>query len=71
MNTYEVKRRTFEAEKFPGGSDERAKLNCDTATSEYMHSYKYAVVSFAPTMTFRTKSEAQDYADRKNKEATQ
>lgn len=36
-------KRTFEAEKYPKDSEERARLNLDGATSEYMHSHRYMV----------------------------
>ena len=41
---YSVYKRTFEARKFPVGSAERNKLNESAITSEYMISYKYAVI---------------------------
>lgn len=34
-------KRTFEAKKYAKGSPERAALNTDPLTSEYMPSYKY------------------------------
>jgi hypothetical protein len=37
----DVIRRTFEAATHPKGSEERARLNCDARTSEYMPSYRY------------------------------
>lgn len=37
----EILRRTFEAAKYPKGSQEREKLNEDSVTGEYMTSYKY------------------------------
>lgn len=59
-------RRTFEASKFHKGSTERAKLNEDVLTSEYMTSHKYLLrVPFNPPAqpffneTFRTKREAE------------
>ena len=54
-------KRTFEALKFPKGSPERAKLNEDWLTSEYMPSHGYGVRnddgSHLP-YTYRTKAEA-------------
>ena len=54
-------RRTFEALKFPKGSQERTKLNEDWLTSEYMPSHGYGVRnddgSHLP-FTYRTKAEA-------------
>lgn len=41
---YDVYKRTFEAKKFPKDSAERSILNESSITSEYMTSYKYAVV---------------------------
>jgi hypothetical protein len=38
-----IKRRTFEAAKYPKGSPERAKLNECSLTSEYMTSYRYTI----------------------------
>ena len=56
-----VKRRTFEALKYPKGSDERVRLNLDWLTSEYMPSYRYGLRnadgSYTP-YTYRTKAEA-------------
>lgn len=69
---YTLHRRTFEAANHPEGSPERAALNCDTLTSEYQRSYRYAVRTPAVmsdgtpnpaqrfhTTTFTTKREAQ------------
>jgi len=54
-------RRTFEAAKHPPGSEERARLNLDWLTSEYMTSHRYGVRdddgSHLP-FTYRTKAEA-------------
>lgn len=44
MVTGTIHKRTFEAKKFPIGSQERAKLNEDVLTSEYYTSKKYAVL---------------------------
>lgn len=73
MIKFEVKKRTFAAEKYPPGSPERDTLNTSAVTSEYMHSYKYAVVmnddlGRSAAQTFRSKSEAMEYANRKNSE---
>ena len=38
-----IVRRTFEAAKHPKGSEERARLNCNAVTSEYLTSYRYLV----------------------------
>jgi hypothetical protein len=62
-----IQRRTFEASKFPKDSEERAALNRNAVTSEYMTSYRYAVV-VPPTddyphtfiYTTRTKTEAEE-----------
>jgi hypothetical protein len=71
-----VLRRTFEAAKFPKGSTERARLNRDTLTSEYMTSYRYDCQELAlmndgtpnPVQTYhhwttRTKTEAEAKAE--------
>lgn len=44
MLDYKIHRRTFEAKKHPKGSEERKKLNMSAITSEYMTSYKYALI---------------------------
>lgn len=58
----EVKKRTFEAEKYPKGSPERAKLNEKALTSEYYHSMKYIIIDETGRgiHTYRTKKEAED-----------
>lgn len=60
-----VVRRTFEALKHPKGSPERARLNEDWLTSEYMTSYRYGVREDDGTQTpftYRTKAEAEERA---------
>lgn len=67
-----VLRRTFEARQYPKDSPERARLNLEALTSEYMPSYRYLVRrpflmsdgSTHPTQpfienAFRTKAEAE------------
>lgn len=61
---YEVFQRTFEAKKFPTGSEERKKLNLDNVTSEYMPSHKYSIKGFALSITYTTKREAMDAAEK-------
>lgn len=76
-----VIRRTFEAAKHPKGSEERARLNMNAETSEYMPSMRYMVRwpflmndgTPHPTQPFqhgsyRTKKEAEIWAEtmRKN-----
>jgi hypothetical protein len=56
----DVIRRTFEAANHPKGSDERARLNEDPATSEYMPSYRWLA---ADGTSYRTRSLAQAYVD--------
>jgi hypothetical protein len=58
--TVEIARRTFEAKQHPKGSPERARLNLDARTSEYMTSYRYCAVEAdgRSTRTFRTRAEA-------------
>lgn len=65
---FTVHKRTFEAKNFPVGSDERKKLNEDVVTSEYMTSHKYAVKGQKVSTSYRTKAEADDIAERWNKE---
>ena len=73
----EVLRRTFSASKHPPGSEERARLNRDTLTSEYYTSHRYmtrqpfTMDDGAPhptqrylCRTFKTKAEADAYASR-------
>jgi hypothetical protein len=60
--TPQVVRRTFAALAHPVGSAERARLNADARTSEYMPSYRYVVVEGTHRTTFRTKTEADAYA---------
>ena len=73
--TIEVLRRTFAAPKHPPGSEERARLNRDTLTSEYYTSHRYmtrqpfTMDNGAPhptqhclCRTFTTKAEADAYA---------
>jgi hypothetical protein len=75
--TIEVLRRTFAASKYPPGSEERARLNRDTLTSEYYTSHRYMTREpFTmdegtphPTQpylcrTFTTKAEADAYVSR-------
>lgn len=56
-----VHRRTFEAKQHPAGSAERAKLNEDSITSEYMPSYKYVSKGPHHNISFRTKREAETF----------
>lgn len=71
----EVLRRTFAASKQPPGSEERARLNRDTLTSEYYPSHRYMTRqpftmddgTLHPAQrclcrTFTTKAEADAYA---------
>ena len=59
-----VTRRTFEAEKYPKGSQERDLLNMSAITSEYQHSHKYAAEGGCYLLTFRTKREALAFANK-------
>ena len=69
----EVRRRTFEALKYPKGSKERERLNLDSLTSEYMTGTKYeGIIRHPQTETnnayttkrgFKTKTEAQFFID--------
>lgn len=67
MTTYTVHKRTFEAAKHPKGSDERARLNLSSVTSEYMTSYKYSVIGDHFSTAFKTKQQAIDYVERNSK----
>ena len=61
----EIVRRTFEALKYPKGLVERARLNLESRTSEYMPSYRYAVLNaLGVYQTFRTKSDAAVFAEK-------
>ena len=73
--TIEVLRRTFAAAKHPAGSDQRARLNRDTLTSEFYTSHRYmtrepfTMSDGTPhpsqdnlCRTFKTKGEADKYA---------
>ncbi len=60
-----VLRRTFAARAYPPGSAERARLNRNTMTSEYMPSHRYALaaeISGAVLYIYRTKAEAVEAA---------
>jgi hypothetical protein len=55
-----IVRRTFEAANFPKGSAQRAKLNESNMTSEYMTSYKWAIIGENLSSSARTLSEAKE-----------
>jgi hypothetical protein len=60
-----VVRRTFEAKRFPKGSKERARLNADSLTSEYLPTYQYVLRGDNGEYTpycYHTKVEAQEAA---------
>lgn len=57
----DVIRRTFEAAQHPKGSDERARLNRDARTSEYMPSLRY--MTSGDRKTFRTRADAYRHVD--------
>ena len=59
----EILRRTFDAAKFPKGSPERAKLNGDVLTSEYMTSYRY-MARWPFYMSNGTRNPVQPFGDR-------
>lgn len=62
----QVVKRSFAALKHPKGSDERAALNLDWRTSEYMTSYRYGLTADDGTPTpfsYRTKGEALERAE--------
>jgi len=57
-----VRKRTFKANLYPTGSENRRVLNLSGITSEYMPSYKYVVCENDGTITpfnYRTKREAE------------
>ncbi len=58
-----VYRRTFEANSHPAGSAERAELNCDARTSEYMPSHRYCSIGEHHRLSFRTKAEAEAFEE--------
>lgn len=45
MTKYQIIKRTFEAKKFPKGSEMRVKLNKTCVTSEYLTSNKFCILS--------------------------
>lgn len=63
-------RRTFEASKKPAGSPERAILNLDARTSEYMPSYRYIAKGEIYSSSFRTKREAEAFEEAHTGKAT-
>lgn len=66
---YTVHRRTFEAKKHAPGSEERARLNEDNLTSEYMTSYKYTLRENGKhtPFSYTSKAAAEASAEEKNK----
>lgn len=60
MKTYTLHRRTFEARKYPKESPERAALNLDVVTSEYLSSQKY-VIRTPALMSDGTPNPAQQF----------
>jgi hypothetical protein len=68
MEKYQVVKRTFEAKKFPKGSEERKRLNENTVTSEYMTSYKYAVMEGEKSIfSYPSKYEAETKCSQLNR----
>jgi hypothetical protein len=78
----EILKRTFEAARHPKGSPERARLNEETLTSEYMTSMLWLAtvevtepsliegertVTYTRRETFRTKQQAQSWVDAKER----
>lgn len=64
----QVLRRTFAAAKHPKGSEERARLNRDAITSEYMPSERYRT---SDGRNFRTKRDAELYVELAEKYGTE
>ena len=60
---YTIYNRTFEALKYPKGSNERIKLNGSSITSEYMKSYKYTLISNNYSLSFKTLGEAHRFGE--------
>lgn len=60
-NNIKIVKRTFKALEHPKGSAERNKLNKNIETSQYMKSYKYAVIGPNFTRAFKTESAATTY----------
>lgn len=62
MKKFLILKRTFEALKYPKGSEERNLLNISASTSEYMTSYKYVAITDGFSKSCKTKSEAEAFA---------
>ena len=56
---YKIVERTFDADKYPKDSKERAKLNEDIVTSEYGRNTKYIVFTPSSAFSFKTRKEAE------------
>lgn len=54
-----IVKRTFLAKNYPAGSFKRGQLNRDLATSEYLPSFKWAVVGPGISVAKRTRREAE------------
>lgn len=55
-------KRTFEANKYPKGSQNKIKLNEEILTSEFQPQYKYILeVGSYQLKAFKTKQEAKEY----------
>lgn len=55
-------KRTFKANKYPKGSQERIKLNEEILTSEYQPDYKYILeVGNYQLKAFKTEGDAREY----------
>jgi hypothetical protein len=57
---YLIVRRTFEAANYPKGSPQRVKFNESNMTSEYMTSYRWAIIGENVSTSARTLSEAKE-----------
>jgi len=62
MIKFNIVKRTFEALKYPKGSEERKLLNISAVTSEYMTSYKYVAITDGFSKSCKTKSDAEQFA---------
>lgn len=57
-----ITKRTFEALKYPKGSQKRIELNENIITSEYQQDYRYVLeIGDYQLIAFKTRSEAEEY----------
>lgn len=58
-----IYRRTFAAKGLAKGSPERARLNADPLTSEYLPSYRYTASDGITSQSFPSKREAMAWLE--------